>query len=180
VKYSGQDFLLGSLLLALALILPILFHAVGLGSAFLPMFYPILTAGFLIAWPVAAAVGFLAPLTSALLTGTSALLTGMPPLFPPIAPIMMMEGLVLTSLPYWLHQKHSLKIIPTMVVTVAAERAVLLAAVVLLAKWLELPEGVLGLISVARGLPGIVIIFIIIPPLVKKLEQRIKHQWLLE
>jgi len=173
VKYSGQDFLLGSLLLALALILPILFHAVGLGSAFLPMFYPILTAGFLIAWPVAAAVGFLAPLTSALLTG-------MPPLFPPIAPIMMMEGLVLTSLPYWLHQKHSLKIIPTMVVTVAAERAVLLAAVVLLAKWLELPEGVLGLISVARGLPGIVIIFIIIPPLVKKLEQRIKHQWLLE
>jgi len=173
VKYSGQDFLLGSLLLALALILPILFHAVGLGSAFLPMFYPILTAGFLIAWPVAAAVGFLAPLTSALLTG-------MPPLFPPIAPIMMMEGLVLTSLPYWLHQKHSVKIIPTMVVTVAAERAVLLAAVVLLAKWLELPEGVLGLVSVARGLPGIVIIFIIIPPLVKKLEQRIKHQWLLE
>ena len=173
MKYSGQDLLLGSLLLALALILPILFHAVGLGSAFLPMFYPILTAGFLIAWPVAAAVGFLAPLTSALLTG-------MPPLFPPIAPIMMMEGLVLTSLPYWLHQKHSLKIIPTMVVTVAAERAVLLAAVVLLAKWLELPEGVLGLVSVARGLPGIVIIFIIIPPLVKKLEQRIKHQWLLE
>jgi len=173
VKYSGQDFLLGSLLLALALILPILFHAVGLGSAFLPMFYPILTAGFLIAWPVAAAVGFLAPLTSALLTG-------MPPLFPPIAPIMMMEGLVLTSLPYWLHQKHSLKIIPTMVVTVAAERAGLLAAVVLLAKWLELPEGVLGLVSVARGLPGIVIIFIIIPPLVKKLEQRFKHQWLLE
>ncbi len=173
MKYSGQDLLLGSLLLALALILPILFHAVGLGSAFLPMFYPILTAGFLIAWPVAAAVGFLAPLTSALLTG-------MPPLFPPIAPIMMMEGLVLTSLPYWLHQKHSLKIIPTMVVTVAAERAGLLAAVVLLAKWLELPEGVLGLVSVARGLPGIVIIFIIIPPLVKKLEQRIKHNWLLE
>jgi len=173
VKYSGKDLLLGSLLLALALILPVVFHAVGLGSAFLPMFYPILIAGFLLALPVAAAVGFLAPLTSALLTG-------MPPLFPPVALIMMVEGLVFTALPYWLHQKQNIKIIPTLVVTVVAERTVLLAAVVLLAKWLELPEGVLGLASVFRGLPGIVVIFIIIPTLVKKLEERLKQQWLLE
>ena len=173
MKYSGQDLLLGSLLLALALIFPFIFHAVGLGSAFLPMFYPILIAGFLLALRVAAAVGFLAPLTSALLTG-------MPPLFPPIALIMMGEGLVLTSLPYWLHQKHNLKIIPTLAITLAVERIVLLAAVILLARWLRLPEGVLGLASVGRGLPGIVIIFIIIPPLVKKLEERLRHFWLLE
>lgn len=173
MKYSGQDLLLGSLLLALALILPLIFHVLGLGSAFLPMFYPILIAGFLLAWPVAAAVGFLAPLTSSLLTG-------MPPLFPPIALVMMGEGLVLTLLPYWLHRKHNLKIMPTLMITMAAERIMLLAAVILLARWLNLPEGVLGLASVVRGLPGIVIIFIIIPPLIKKLDQKLRQFWLLE
>jgi hypothetical protein len=33
------------------LVFPIIFHAVGLGSAFLPMFFPIIAAGFLIALP---------------------------------------------------------------------------------------------------------------------------------
>lgn len=173
MKYSGRDFLLGSLLLALALVLPILFHAVGLGSTFLPMFYPIITAGFLVALPVAAAVGFLAPITSSLLTG-------MPPLFPPIAFIMMVEGLVLASIPALLHQKYKLKILPTLAVTIFAERLVLLGAVVLSAKWLSLPEGVLGLASLLRSLPGIVFIFFLIPPLVRKLEERIQKQPLME
>lgn len=173
MKYSGRDFLLGSLLLALALILPVLFHAVGLGSAFLPMFYPIITAGFLVALPVAAAVGFLAPITSSLLTG-------MPPLFPPIALIMMVEGLVLTLIPALLHQKYKMKILPTLAVTIFAERLALLGAVVLSARWLSLPEGVLGLASLLRSLPGIVFIFLLIPPLVKKLEERIQSQPIME
>lgn len=173
MKYSGRDLLLGALLLSLALILPILFHAVGLGSAFLPMFYPIITAGFLVALPVAAAVGFLAPLTSSLLTG-------MPPLFPPIAFIMMVEGLVLASIPALLHQKHGIKILPTLAVAIFVERMVLLGAVVFLARWLSLPEGVLGLTSLLHGLPGIILIFFLIPPLVKKLEERIRVQPLME
>jgi len=39
MKYSGQDLVLGGLFLSLALVVPFLFHAIGLGSAFLPMFF---------------------------------------------------------------------------------------------------------------------------------------------
>ncbi|MFP4083122.1 MAG: ECF transporter S component [Candidatus Aminicenantes bacterium] len=169
MKYSGRDLLGGALFLALALVFPILFHAAGLGSAFLPMFYPILMAGFLVALPVAAAVGFLAPITSSLLTG-------MPPLFPPVALIMMAEGVVLGAGPAILYQKHKLNLWLTLAVTIAAERLVLLAAVVLSARWLRLPEGVLGLASLVRSMPGVVLLFILIPPLVKKLEERMQWQ----
>ncbi|MQY61317.1 ECF transporter S component [bacterium] len=173
MKYSGRDLLLGGLFLALALVLPFFFHAVGLGSVFLPMFYPIIIAGFLVAFPVAVVVGFISPLTSSLLTG-------MPPLFPPIAFIMMAEGVVLAGIPALLYQKSKIKVLPTLIITIFAERLVLLAAVVLSAKWLDLPEGVLGLASLLRGLPGIIIIFIIIPPLIKKLERKMRTMAIME
>ena len=43
--------------MALALVFPVVFHAVDLGNAFLPMFYPIIAAGFLVALPAAVVVG---------------------------------------------------------------------------------------------------------------------------
>jgi len=61
MKYSGPNLLLGGLFLSLALVVPILFHAIGLESAFLPMFFPIIIAGFLVAFPVA--VGLVSTLT---------------------------------------------------------------------------------------------------------------------
>jgi hypothetical protein len=167
MKHSNRDLLLGAMLLALALIFPILFHAVGLGSSFLPMFYPILIAGFLIDLPVASAVGFLAPLLSAFFTG-------MPPFFPPVAFIMMAEGLVLAALPALLYQKWGMKILPVLIVTIVVDRAVLLVAVIVSARWLSLPEGVLGLASLVRGLPGIILIIFFVPPLVKKMEEKLR------
>jgi len=163
MNYSGRDLLLGGLLLALALVLPIAFHAVGLGSAFLPMFYPIIAAGYLVALPVALSVGFLAPLTSAFLTG-------MPPFFPPIAFVMMAEGLVLGGTPAILFQRYKWGVWPTLAMTILLDRLVLFGAVYISAKWLDLPEGVLGIASLLRSLPGIVVIFMLIPPMVKKIK----------
>jgi len=173
LKYSGQSLILGGLFLALALILPIFFHAFGLGSAALPMFYPIIVCAFLVEFPVSLTVGLLAPLTSSFLTG-------MPPLFPPIALVMMVEAFVLTSIPALLYQKHKMKVVPALVITILAERMVLLVMVVLLARWLSLPEGVLGFASVIHGMPGIVIILLVIPPLVKSLEKKIRVRHILE
>jgi len=167
MKHSSRDLLLGAMLLALALLFPILFHAVGLGSSFLPMFYPILLAGFLIDLPVALTVGFFAPLLSAFFTG-------MPPFFPPIAFIMMAEGLALTGLPVLLYQKRRMKILPSLFITIVADRIILLGAVIVSARWLSLPEGVLGLASLVRGLPGIVLIIFFVPPLVKKMEEKLR------
>jgi hypothetical protein len=165
MKYTGRDVLLGGLLVALAIVIPILFHAVGLGSAFLPMFYPILLAGFLTPVPVALTVGLVSPLASALLTG-------MPPLFPPIAFVMMAEGTVLSVVPSVLHRSRRLNIWMTLLITVILERVVLLAAVILFALFLNLPQRALGIFSLVHGLPGIALMFVIIPPLVKEFERR--------
>jgi hypothetical protein len=173
MKYTGRDILLGGLLVALAIVIPILFHAVGLGSAFLPMFYPILLAGFLTPVPVALTVGLVSPLASALLTG-------MPPLFPPVAFVMMAEGAVLSVVPSVLYRKHKINIWLTLAVAVILERIVLLAAVVLSALFLELPRRVLGIFSLIHSLPGVILIFIIVPPLVNELEKRMKALTMIE
>lgn len=165
--YNGRDLLLGGLFLALALVLPVLFHAVGLGSAFLPMFFPILLAGFFTAPVVALTVGCTAPFVSALLTG-------MPPFFPPIAFIMMLEGMVLGGGTAWLHQKFRWGVYPTLIMILVLDRLVLFGSVLLAAAWLDLPRSVLGIASVVRGLPGIILILVIIPPLAKSLEGRLK------
>ncbi len=167
MSYSGRELLLGGLFLALALVLPILFHAVGLGSEFLPMFFPILLAGFLLPFPIAASVGIMAPLLSALLTG-------MPPFFPPVAFIMMVEGGVLAAVPALLHRKAGIALYPVLALSVVADRLVLLAAVMLAARWLDLPEGALGLVSVIRGIPGCILIMVLIPPLVKEMRKRMR------
>lgn len=173
MKYSGFDLLFAGLFVAMAVVFPLLFHAVGLGSAFLPMFYPIVAAGFLVELPLAVAVGVLSPLVSALLTG-------MPPFFPPVAFIMMAEGLVLAGLPSLLHQRYRLAVLPTLILALAVDRLVVLGAVILVSHLLELPEGFLGLASVIRGLPGVAAMCLIMPPLVKVLVERKRRVAIME
>jgi len=173
LRHTGKDLVLGGMLLALAVVLPMAFHAAGLGSAFLPMFFPMILAGFLTAPPVAMAVGLLSPLTSALLTG-------MPPFFPPTAFIMMAEGIVLAGIPSFLRGKKGLPILPVLLVTLLGDRLVLLAAVILISHLLELPAGVLGTAAVIHGLPGMALILAVLPSMVKALELRIKRMPVME
>jgi len=95
-RSAGRDWILGGLFVALALVLPIAFHALGVGSVFLPMHIPVFLAGFFVSPLVATVVGFVSPLLSSVLTG-------MPPLSPPVAQSMVFElavyGLV-TALVY--------------------------------------------------------------------------------
>ncbi len=172
-NYSGYDVLTGGLFLALALVLPVLFHAVGLGSSFLPMFFPLLAAGFLTALPVAVGIGVTAPLVSALLTG-------MPPFFPPIVFIMMAEGAVLGALPALLYRRLNLNPWLTASITVLADRLVLLVSVLLLSRLLELPGGMLTAAALIKGLPGAVLLVVVIPPLVKPMDARMRPVRLLE
>jgi hypothetical protein len=168
MKYAGFDLLLSGLFLAMALVFPIVFHTLGLGNAFLPMFFPIVAAGFLVDLPLALVVGILSPLVSAVLTG-------MPPFFPPIAFVMMAEGLVLSGLPALLNQRWRFPLLPTLALTLLIDRLVLLTAVILVSRWLKLPEGMLGLAAVIQGIPGLVLMFLAIPPLVKILSKRKRH-----
>ncbi|MFC2140932.1 ECF transporter S component [Acidobacteriota bacterium] len=172
-KYSGYDLLLGGLFMAMALVFPVIFHAIGLGSAFLPMFYPIIAAGFLVALPVAIVVGVMSPLVSALITG-------MPPFFPPIGLIMMFEGAVLTAVPSLLYQRFKTNARVTAIITMAIDRLVLLFLVIIFSFTLELPEGVLSTAVLIKGIPGTVLILVLIPPLVKQMETKTRLARMIE
>jgi len=152
--------------MALSVVLPWLFHAVGLGSFLLPMFYPILSAGFLTPFPIALTVGLLSPFVSSFLTG-------MPPLYPPMAFVISAEGAVLGSLPSILHHRFGAGIRISLAAALAAERVVLVAAITAAARWLDLPADFLGWASFLRSLPGVIVIFAIFPPLIAAVERKI-------
>ncbi len=92
-----QQLTLTAMFLALCVIVPIVFHLAALGKFFLPMFLPIILAGFIIEYPLAIFVGLLGPVTSALMTG-------MPPLFP-MALLMTGEGVAATAIVAYLYHK---------------------------------------------------------------------------
>lgn len=147
---------------ALALALPVAFHAVGLGSRFLPMLLPLLINGYLSRWPWAVATGLLIP-------WISAFATGMPPLFPPIAAIMSLEGAVLAAAAA---AASRLPLPISAALAIAAGRATALAATYAAAAWLDLPPGFASLALLVQGLPGVVLQWIVTPLAVAALRRR--------
>ncbi len=147
---------------ALALALPVAFHAVGLGSRFLPMLLPLLVNGYLSRWPWAVATGLLIP-------WISAFATGMPPLYPPIAAMMSAEGAVLAGV-----AALTARLPPPLSVAlaVAAGRATALAGAYAAAAWLELPPGFASLALLVQGLPGVVLQLVVTPLAVAALRRR--------
>ncbi len=168
MKYSGRDLVAGGLCVSLSVAVPWLFHVLGLGSTFLPMFYPILAAGFLTPLPVAAAVGILGPLVSAVLTG-------MPPFYPPMAFVMSAEGIALGSLPALLRVRLRAGIRLSLAAALVSDRLILLGAIMLASRWLNLPAGFLGWASFLHGLPGIAVIFVVFPPMISSIERKMRQ-----
>ena len=65
----SRHIVLSALFITLGLVLPMLFHGLGLGRFFLPMFWPVAASGFFLTAPFCLAVGILTPWVSFLLTG---------------------------------------------------------------------------------------------------------------
>ena len=80
-KPTTRDLILAALFVALGLLLPVMFHAIGAGPVMLPMHIPVLLCGFICGWQYGAICGLIVPLLSSVITG-------MPPIFP-TAPAMM-------------------------------------------------------------------------------------------
>ena len=168
MKHPSFDYVLAGLFLAAALVLPIFFHALGMGSTFMPMFYPLALAGFLVAPPLAMITGVAAPLVSALLTG-------MPPFYPPIAFIMMAEGLLFTGLPRPLQKLLRMPDWLTLFTVLLLDRALLLLMTQAMAGFMQLPPAMLGWATVIHGLPGLAMMLAILPCLIPKMC-KIKEQ----
>lgn len=155
IKITTQQIALASLLIALCVIVPFLFHLIGLGAMFLPMFVPILLAGFFIEFPAAMLVGLLGPLASALATG-------MPPLFP-TGVSMIAEGMVAAGVASLLFHSRRASLWLTLPLAIIAERVTRLLMIFLIFPLLGLPAREWSMIEITITLPGITLQLFLIP-----------------
>ncbi len=155
---------LAALFSTLGVLFPLLFHFAGLGSAFLPMFLPIIAGSLLLPPSVALTIAILTPLVSFLFTG-------MPPLYPPILLLVMVELMTVSFISSFLHYRRNLSVWITLIAAVLADRVILFFFVMALARYLGFPERFYSAGAVIYGLPGIIMIFIVIPPVLKFLKQ---------
>jgi len=147
---------------ALALVLPLVFHMIGLGSRFLPMLLPLLLNGYLSAWPWAAATGILIP-------WVSAFSTGMPPIYPPVAAVMCLEGATLASVAAW---SRRLPLPVSLPLAILAGRAVAFAGSWALARLFHLPPAFASAALLVQGIPGVVLQLVVVPLVLRSLKRR--------
>lgn len=165
MKVELRDVSLASVFGAAALALPVLFHALGLGAAFLPMFLPLSAAGFLLPFRVSAPLAVIVP-------AVSFALTGMPPMtVPPTGPIMMLELLFLMTANRILHHRLKLNVFAAAVIATAAERAFYLGLICLAASVLRLPRVTFSLGGLVKSLPGTVLLLTAVPAVVLALRK---------
>lgn len=160
-----RSMIVSAMMTALAIVLPVAFHAVGLGSKFLPMFLPLLLNGFLSSWPWAIAAGALAP-------WLSAMLTGMPPVYPPVALVMSCEGAVMAGAASVVFRAARRRVWPALLCGIALGRAVGFALTGFFAAQFHLPGALAASTVLLEGLPGVILQLIFIPIAIKGLQQR--------
>jgi hypothetical protein len=153
----------GAAVVAAGVLLPIIFHQVGLGPVFLPMFFPIALGSFVMRpWPSAFA-GMVTPMVSTVLTG-------MPALMPPVAPVLSVE-LGIFGATVSLLYRAGLQPLPTLLVAFFLNRILLLFLAFGIAPVLGLPPHWTGWAAVVYGLPGIALITLSIPLILPRLGQ---------
>jgi hypothetical protein len=152
-------------LVALALVLPVVFHALRLGSVFLPMYLPILAGGFLLRPRWAIASGAAAPLLSAVATG-------MPPLFPPVAAWMAIELAAMAGLEALLSRRSRLPVPVILAAALLAGRVVYGALAAATALWLDLPAELVTAAALLSGWPGMLLAMAAVPAAVAAVRRR--------
>jgi hypothetical protein len=154
-----------AMMTALAIVLPMAFHAAGLGSKFLPMLLPLLLNGFYSFWPWAVLAAVIAP-------WLSAALTGMPPVYPPVALVMSCECALLAGVASVLYRAGKRRVWPALLCAIVLSRATAFLMTWLLAKRFHLPGALAAAVTIVEGLPGVVLQLILIPIVLKGLQQR--------
>lgn len=165
MKSSTRQIALVAVFIALAVLVPMVFHAIGLGAMFLPMFLPMLLAGFFLNPVYAGLVGLVGPVISSLLTG-------MPPLLP-VTPVISAEGFALGFVAASLYQ---LKKFPSwfcVLMALLAERIILVLVIFLFAPLFGLPPQAFSVGILLTSLPGIFLNLFLVPLIVRILKNRI-------
>ncbi|HHX28438.1 MAG: ECF transporter S component [Bacillota bacterium] len=158
--------MLTGLFTAMGIVLPMGFHAVGMGRTFLPMHIPVLLAGIYVGWRSGLAVGVATP-------ALSGLLTGMPPFVPPTAFAMMVELPVYGVLVALFYRR--MRLHPAWAVTLAALAGRVVYGLIGYSVFplMGLP-GVSPLYPVTAGLaasiPGVLLQIVLVPVIVIRLK----------
>ena len=174
----AREMSLAGLFIALGVVIPIAFHALGggkLGSVLLPMYLPVLACAVLVSPPIAAAVGLLTP-------ALSSALTGMPPILP-VLPLMLGELVVMATVASLLRRKLKLQALPAVVIALLSGRVVLglMAALLVSVLPAELRENLPAIMrtpvayviaATVTALPGLALQIVAVPAVVALVERR--------
>jgi len=160
-----RSMIISAVMAALALVLPVAFHAVGLGHYFLPMLLPLLLNGFLSSLPWAVLAGALVP-------WISALLTGMPPIYPPVALIMSLEAIVLSGTASLLFRLLKRRIWPALLAAITADRAVSFLLTWAMASRFGISPRIAAFGTFVEALPGVALQIAVVPLVIRALRQR--------
>jgi len=127
----------------------------------LPMFLPILLAGFVIEFPLAILVGLLGP-------WISALIIGMPPLFP-TALIMSVEGVTAAGIVSYLYHEKEMSFWICLIFGIVTERVSLVIMGFTIAPILGLPGELFSIYKLTESMPGVLLQLILVPIILKML-----------
>lgn len=171
---TAREVVLGGLMIALGIVVPLLFHALGTGPVWLPMHFPVLVLGMLMSPGMAALAAAITPLASAALTG-------MPPIAPPTAFMMTAELAAIAAAASIAHRHLGLGPWLATAAGIACGRAVYALELFVLAPVLgiHLPAAAAGGAALLRGLPGLVLQMIVVPPIVAAVERarkKLRHR----
>lgn len=159
---------LAALFATLGILFPLLFHFTGLGSMFLPMFLPVTMGATLLPPTVAVSVAIIVPLLSFLFTG-------MPPPYPPILLLVMVELVVISGITSLLYYRKKWSIWMVLLVSLSIDRIVLYLFVLFFAKMLGFPERYYSIGALFFGIPGIILILVVVPATLNFLGRRYPH-----
>lgn len=151
---------------SMALLLPIIFHIIRLGHIFMPMYLPLVALAFFVSPLYAAITSLIVPLLSSFATG-------MPPLYPPVAVFMSIELSIMTALISFFYNRFKMLnewmiLVPVLLLG----RVIYVALVYLFSLFIKLPAGFMAGLSFLSGWPGLILILIIVPALVRITRRR--------
>lgn len=164
-RTNVKNLVMTALFVALGLLLPMAFHAFGLGKAFLPMHIPVLMCGLICGPRMGALCGAVTPLLSAALTG-------MPVLFP-TGVAMVFELAVYGAMTGLLYRNKRWNIYAALIVAMLVGKAVAGCANAVFLGVAGDPYSFSIYLNATfvTTLPGIVVQLVFVPLLVKILEK---------
>ncbi len=163
-----NQLIIAAITTASAVFVPILFHLLGLGSIFLPMFIPLSIGSFFMNPVVALCTGAIAPISSSLLTS-------MPPLYPPIALIMLVELSLFCYVISLLKHTFNVNTYVTMIIAILFDRIILYILYACIMPHFKISFVLFSIYDLFKSFPGIILLLTITPVAVNGIDTVIKR-----